>query len=248
MVRCLGDYTVDETSPERWDVTRQRARRWSLVAFVVGLAVQSQPGTFASFGSSMSNAGTFATGTLVLSNQVESATACLSTGAGSTDVNANDACDALFDLATRKPGQATNVDVTLVNEGNLDASSLHLSWASPPCTTADAVGTSYHGGGDLCDVMRVQVQQYASPTQRSSNDRTGGVCWFGGGTATSCSYNNAFDLAALAAHDDGAPIDLGPMGPGEARYLRLYVQLPGTADNSVQGRAVTVPLRWSLAQ
>ncbi|MBW8825116.1 MAG: hypothetical protein JF603_02030 [Acidobacteria bacterium] len=226
---------------------RRRLRSWLLAFLVTGLALNMTEGTFASFTADTANAGTFATGSLVLSNQVESATTCLSTAGGTTDANAN-ACDALYSLNARKPGQSANVDVTLINEGNIDGSSLQLSWATPPCTTADAASTIFHGAGDLCPQMRIYVQQYTSDANRSTNTRTGGTCWYGGGSATSCSFNAAKTLADLATHDDSAPIDLGPTVTGEQRFLRVYVQLPGTAGNDVQGRTVDVPLRWQLLQ
>src|SRR5881275_2978826 len=65
----------------------------------------------------------FATGTLVLSNKVNTGTLCLSTGGGSTDTNANAACDSLL-VGTLQPGQSGSTDLTLKNEGSLGASAL----------------------------------------------------------------------------------------------------------------------------
>src|SRR3954447_20209888 len=88
------------------------------VAAFGGVATAVGAGTFASFTASTSNAAsTFQTGTLVLSNQKASATACLSTGGSTTDTNANAACDQPFAVTLAKPGDTANVDITLVDSG-----------------------------------------------------------------------------------------------------------------------------------
>jgi hypothetical protein len=41
---------------------------------------------------------------------------------------------------------------------------------------------------------------------------------------------------------------MGAMNAGATRYLRIYVQIPASADNTVQGRQSTFGFTWALAQ
>jgi hypothetical protein len=90
----------------------------------------------------------------VLSDQKNTATACLSTGGGNTNTNANGACDQLFALTVQKPGDSAFVDLTLKNEGSIDATTL-TAVASQSCTPGDAAGQTYHGTGDPCTEERM---------------------------------------------------------------------------------------------
>ena len=57
---------------------------------VAGIGALAGAGTFATFTAQTTNpSNTFANGTLVLSNKVGAASACLSTGGGNTDTNSN---------------------------------------------------------------------------------------------------------------------------------------------------------------
>jgi hypothetical protein len=91
--------------------------------------------TFASFSAETSNPGsTIASGTLTMSNTVDSGTACLSSGAGSTD-NVNPACDTLLTLTNVAPGvYGGTAKVTVKNTGSIDASKLWV-WAPSVVTT-----------------------------------------------------------------------------------------------------------------
>src|SRR5437879_580300 len=116
----------------------RRARRFLVLGLVVGAMSFNTGGTFASFTAAATNDGAFDTGSLVLTNKVGTATACLSTSGGTTDSNDNGACDALFNL-TLQDGGTSNVKLTLTNDGTIDSSSLQLHWAggTTPCATAD---------------------------------------------------------------------------------------------------------------
>lgn len=214
--------------------------------------MSSQPSTFASFTATVANGASFNTGSLVLSNQRANATACLSTGGGTTDTNAND-CDALFTLVLQDGG-SSNVQITVTNEGSIDASALTLHWAdgTTPCTTVDDLAWNYHGTGDLCGIMRLQVQEYPSDADQNSNIRTNGTCWFGGGAGTNaCSFSNSQDLAAfsLLDGDGGDVIDMGPLAAGATRWYRVYLNVPaGQLTNAMMGRLVEFGFTWSLAQ
>src|SRR3954463_2611682 len=100
-----------------------RLRKLMITFMVGGAVVAGGAGTFASFSASTTNAGTFATGSLVLSDKKDAASACFSTNGGSTDTNAN-TCDQAFSLAVQKPGQSGTANITLKNEGSIDGSSL----------------------------------------------------------------------------------------------------------------------------
>lgn len=214
--------------------------------------MSSQPSTFASFTATVVNGASFSTGSLVLSNQRANATACLSTSGGTTDVNTND-CDALFTLLLQDGG-SSNVQITVTNEGSVDASALTLHWSdgTTPCTTVDDTSSLYHGTGDLCGIMRLQVQEYPSDADQNSNTRTNGSCWFGGGAGTNaCSFNNSQDLAAfsLLDGDGGDVIDMGPIAAGATRWYRVYLNVAaGQLTNAMMGRLVDFGFTWSLAQ
>jgi hypothetical protein len=217
------------------------------VAAVGGIAtaVGAGAGTFASFSASTTNAGsTFASGTLVLSNQKNAATACLSTGGGTTDTNANAACDALFATTVAKPGDSAFVDVTLKNDGSINGTTL-TAYKNAACTNANS--GSFNGTGDLCANLQVYVQEYTSAANRTANTTTGGTCVYGGGTATACAFDASKTLGAFPA--SGAPITLaGGLNAGASRYLRVYTQFPSTADNTFQGRQATFGFTWAMAQ
>lgn len=227
-------------------------RRFLVALLALGMVGLESPGTFASFTAVTANGASFQTGALVLGNQRANATVCLSTAGGATDVNAND-CAALFTLPAQDGG-TSNVQLTLTNEGNVDASNLTLHWAdgTARCATVDDPATPFHGTGDLCGVMRLQVQEYPDDTAQNGNDRTSGTCWFGGGAGTNaCSYNNNQDLLAFSALDGtaGNVIDLGPFPAGATRWFRVYLNVPaGQLTNAMQGRRVDFGFTWSLEQ
>jgi predicted ribosomally synthesized peptide with SipW-like signal peptide len=216
------------------------------IAAFGGAATAIGAGTFASFSASTTNgSNTFATGTLVLSNQKNTATACLSTGAGTTtDSNANGACDSLFSTTLAKPGDSGFVDVTLKNEGSINGATL-TAYKNAACTNANS-GT-YNGTGDLCANLQVYVQEYTSAANRTANTTTGGTCVYGGGTASACAFDATKTLGAFPA--SGTPLTLsGGLNAGASRYLRVYVQFPTTADNTYQGRQASFGFTWAMAQ
>jgi hypothetical protein len=227
---------------------------WLLL--VLGLAGQVDVGTFASFTAVTGNGASFATGSLVLTNKRNNATACASTSAAVTDVNDTN-CDVLFTLLAQDGG-SSNVRVTIKNEGSVDASSLTLHWANgtSPCVTVDEPTEQYHGTGDLCGILRLQVQEYPSAATQSGNDRgldpvTGesSACWFGGGAGTdTCSFNNSQVMSTFSAYTGvgGDSIDMGPIAAGDTRYYRIYINVPaGKLTNAMQGRMVDFGFTWT---
>jgi spore coat-associated protein N len=224
-------------------VSKLRKILFAVAAFG-GAATAVGAGTFASFSASTTNGGsTFATGTLVLSNQKNAATACLSTGGGSTDTNAG-TCDALFTTALAKPGDSGFVDVTLKNEGSINGATL-TAYKNAACTNANS--GSFNGTGDLCANLQVYVQEYTSAANRTANTTTGGTCVYGGGTASACAFDATKTLGAFPA--SGTPLTLaGGLTAGASRYLRVYLQFPSTADNTFQGRQASFGFTWAMAQ
>ena len=200
-------------------------------------------GTFASFSASTTNASTFATGSLVLSNQKNAATACLSTGGGSTDTNAN-TCDQLFALTVKKPGESATVDLTLRNEGSINASAL-AAFASSACAASDAAGEAHHGTGNPCNVVDVYVQEFSD-----SGRTTASTCHYGGGTATTCAFSATKTLASFAAaHPNaGGALALGATSAGTTRYFRIGLQMESSAGNDMQGRQASFGFTWQLVQ
>jgi hypothetical protein len=136
-------------------------------------------GTFASFTATTTNASsTFATGSLVLSEQKGAGNTCYSNnpnnanGAGTnTDSNANTGCDAYFAVSLAKPGDAASTQaVTIVNRGTLaPTNGLRLYGTS---TCADGNTGSFNGTGSMCETLMMSIH----------ND-TDSTCFFGGGAA-----------------------------------------------------------------
>jgi hypothetical protein len=225
-------------------------RKLLLTMFLVALTGSAfGAGTFATFNASTTNGGaTFATGTIVLSNTKNTNSACLSTAGGSTDTNINAGCDSLFSLTLRKPGDTATVDLTLQNVGTLSATALK-SYASAACVSANDAGT-YHGTGDICANVELYIQQYTSSGTRASDDRTGGTCWYGGGTASNCDYDATKTLATYSSTypNSGAALGLGGSAANDTRYLRIQLRIPSSAGNTLQGRQATFGFTWLLEQ
>ena len=143
----------------------------------------------------------FASGTLVLSNKVNSNSACLSTAGGNTNSNANTACDTLFSLSVKKPGDSGSGNLTLQNVGSLAASALKLYTSA--CADADATGETYHGTGSICGVIQLTIQQWTSNTFATPQ-----TCIYGGGTASTCDWSDTSKtLGAYATAHTGSRAD-----------------------------------------
>lgn len=217
---------------------------------VAGIGSLAGAGTFASFTAQDKNPGnTFASGTLVLSDKVNSGTACLSTGAGvTTDTNVNDVCTAAFNVSVQKPGDFATANITLKNEGSLAASALKLF--STGCSDGAAAGETYHGTGSPCSKVQVYVQQWTTlggPTPVAclyGATTTANVCDFVGTGATTKT------LAALSSSypSSGTAIGAGTLAAGGSTYITIGVKLPLDADNTFQGRTATNDFTWLIEQ
>jgi len=221
-----------------------RTRVFLTAAVVLALAGFTGVATIASFSAETTNpTNKFATGTLVLSNKVNTGTLCLSTGGGSTNTNANAACDSLL-VGTLQPGQPGSTNLTLKNEGSLDASALTVY--SGACTNADAVGETYHGTGSVCGQLQLTIQRYSDAARTTPSE-----CVYGGGTATTCAFNSSKTFTDFVTNygSAGTARTIGSgLTSGTTAYFTIAVQMPSSAGNTYQGRAATIDLTWHLDQ
>lgn len=227
--------------------TERKKHRKTLLslAVVAGTIAVIGVGTMASFTAQTKNPNNvFANGTLVLSNTKQGGTACLSTGGGSTDTNANSGCDALLNLSVRAPGDSGSANLTLKNEGSLDGSVFRLFAAA--CTNGNATGESYNGTGSPCSKVQLTVQQYSD-----SGFTTPSACVYGGGTATTCDFSDATKtLSAFqtAYSSSSTGLSLGGITAGASKYYSIGVKLPSDADNTYQGRQATIDFTWYASE
>ena len=209
------------------------------VAAVIGL------GTMASFTAQTKNPNNvFANGTLVLSNTKSGGSACLSTGGGSTDTNSNDSCDTLLNLSVRKPGDSGTANVTLKNEGSLNASVFKLFSAA--CTNGDASAESYNGTGSPCSKVQLYVQEWSD-----AEFATASACLYGGATGSTCDFSDtAKTLSDFQTNYNSTAngVDLGGINASASKYYTVGVKLPTDADNTYQGRQATIDFTWYAAE
>jgi predicted ribosomally synthesized peptide with SipW-like signal peptide len=214
---------------------------------VIGAAALIGGGTFASFNAETKNPGnTFATGTLVLSNTKAGGSACLSTGAGtSTDTNVNSSCDTLFALTVRKPGDAGTANLTVKNEGSIDASALKVF--SSACANANATGETYNGTGLPCSKVQLYIQQWSD-----SGFTTPSQCVYGGATVTNtCDFSDATKtLTAFTTsyNSSSSGKTVSALSAHTSAYFTIGLKLPADADNTFQGRQASFDLTWNAAQ
>jgi hypothetical protein len=229
------------------------------VVLVGALATATGSGTFATFNATTTNvATTFETGTLVLSNLTDKASAatCYSTGmasgSGSFSNGNTQGCDALFTTigANLKPGAATLVTkVTLKNEGDLTASALKV-FASTPCTSAIDAITGFHGNGDLCSsatgALRISIQQ----TDVNFTANTACIYPVGAGA---CASPPAGVLASLpSTQAGGLTAGAGTMAPNDIRYYKVSLNFADSGvsgtENAMMGKKADFGLSWVMEQ
>ncbi len=227
-------------------MTTRRRKGILIILSVVALLGGGVAGfTYANFSAQTRNpSNAFSSGTLVLSNQKNVAAACLSTAGGSTDTNVNNACDQLFNLTVKKPGDSATVNLTLKNDGSLGASS--LSMYTNACADSDASGETYHGTGSMCGELQFYLQVWTSNTFATPS-----LCLYGGTTvANTCDFSNAAKTVGdfASTYTSGAPYDAGAFGAGAFKYMTLGIKFPSTAGNTYQGRTATFDFTQVLVQ
>lgn len=207
-----------------------------------GLSSVTVGGTFALLTSRESNAkSSIASGTLTLSNVVNTGSACFSYGGPASPANVNAACQALFTSATQNyPGTPLTAKVTITNNGSLDASD--LSVYMPSCTNGVTPGAPAPGGGNPCGAGGAQF--YLQETDASWAPTT---CRFPNAVGACAFTTNSLFIVAANFSTIGSPLDLGA-GPahGQARYFIVGMQLPSNASNTLQGQAAQFGLTWHL--
>jgi predicted ribosomally synthesized peptide with SipW-like signal peptide len=216
-----------------------------------GLGAVVRTGTFATFTAQVTNPGnTFATGTLVLGNTKQGGTECLSTGGGNTNTNQNTSCDQLLNLTVQKPGQSGSANLTVKNEGSLPASVFGLF--STACTDSNATGQSYSGTGSPCGAVQLYIQQWSD-----SGFSTPLACLYGGSSGSTCNFSDSTKTLATFAstyNSSGSALTIkgdgtnNGLAAGASSYFTIAVQLPSTADNTLQGRQASIDFNWYVTQ
>ena len=219
------------------------------IGVVAAIGALAGAGTFATFTAQTTNpSNTFADGTLVLSNTVNSGTACLSTGGGTTDTNSNGSCDTVFSLSVKAPGDSGTADITLENKGSLAASVLKAFSAA--CTPADSGGETYHGTGNPCGVIQLYIQQYSDAFTTPS------ACLYGGAAGAACNFSDTAKTLTdfVSTYPDAANgLSAGSLaasngGNTDTTWVRVGVKLLATANNTYQGRSASLALNWHITQ
>jgi hypothetical protein len=210
-------------------------------------------GTFASFSAQTTNAGsTFATGSLVLSSQVGSATACLSS---SGSLNNNAGCGAILTGANLQPGSPLQTAaMTISNGGTLNASTFFLS-AAGLCSDTQVTNLTFNpnAGNPLCNAAVMTIQETGAAPW----------CWFGlGSGTTTCNStigtgNSNLDadtshtLAAFATAYSGAPDTGRSVTSAATTSGSAALTSSGGFTSADLGRTVTgagIPLSTTIIQ
>jgi predicted ribosomally synthesized peptide with SipW-like signal peptide len=242
-------------------MSKTKTKRYLILLAAIGLvaAALGGTGTFASFTAQTTNSGNyFATGTLLLSNKIPTASACLSGGDANhpgASGNVNAACDIVLSGSNLYPGAtAITGAVTIKNDGTINASDLMLSTAG--CTpTIDTPTTSNFNTGNLCNSTLMYVQEWSGGIGGTATK-----CWFGKDDgANTClttftGATTAADSIGTFATTYGTPQNLTPsplsglLPAAGSRYFTVGLYLPsvGSGDNVFQGLRATFPLTWHI--
>lgn len=234
--------------------------KWLIVVGVLA-AVGGGAGTFATFNAQVTNHGnTFETGSLVLSDTVNSGSACYSS-AGTGNVNST-GCDALFTIPTLwAPGASdpTPAQLTLSNTGSIDASALKV-WA-PLLSTSGADNPSglvcnyqsytpsgsthpYVGSGNPCSALEIQIQEYTDGTFGTAEP----TCVFPVNPSASCGSSYSA-LSSLPSPTSELTVP-GGLTHATSRYFEIGVHYPGSSssDNEFQSQQTFFDLTWHIDQ
>ena len=244
------------STSEKTQESRTRRVKPILVGMLILGAITAavSGGTFATFNASTSNDATITSGTLLLGNTVNAGTECMSTNAGGappsatiTAANTN-ACTALFNT-TLNPTQSGVANLTLKNEGNLNAATSSLVATACVSTTNPITvnGTAFSGdtvNAPICSILQLVV---AEVTVSGGNTLTGAGCVYGlaGGLVpvTNCQYDVTKTVSGAAG-----TTALGAFTAGTSRFFVVGVKFPDTNDNRYQGQKAAVSLTWTLNQ
>ena len=154
-----------------------RTKKGLITLLVIGALATIGVGTYATFTATTANQNnTFATGTLLLSNTVRNASACVST-AGSGAVigtgNSNTTCSAVIaNTAANKPGDSTFGAIMLKNVGTVTPASLTVQAST--CTTGNRSGETVYGtASNFCTAVDGYLQEETASGATTSGSLSG---------------------------------------------------------------------------
>jgi hypothetical protein len=200
--------------------------RMILTLMILIASVSLLTGTAASLNATTINpASSFATGTLILSNQVDNRNPCVSTGA-------KVACDALFP-GVHGPGVTATARVTIKNAGTVPVATLTL-WSSG-CQSS---GTAGRSGADLCPSTWLTIHD-------DGHDR----CYFPVQAAGSCGtavHGTYADF--VSQHGEANPIILSTDQLGSGIAYTLTATIDPAAGNDLQNRVADMTVFWGVTQ
>jgi predicted ribosomally synthesized peptide with SipW-like signal peptide len=221
-----------------------------LIAVGVLAVVGGGAGTFASFNAQTSNANSFATGTLLLSDTVHTGTACFS-DTTSTTTNANTStCDVLVNTSNVSPGHGTGEDITIKNTGTITSSDLKLFGSTCGDTTTGTFSSnSQLSHSDLCGALTISVEQ------DTTAGGTASACLIGteiGSGSHACDYiNHGVSLSTFLStyHSAATGYAFGgdTLTANATRYYTVYLYLPDE-NNTYQGVTAAFNLSWQIDQ
>ena len=194
--------------------------RMILTLMILIASVSLLTGTAASLNATTVNPGSsFATGKLILSNQVENRNPCLSEGA-------TVACDALFP-GNHAPGVTATARVTIKNVGTVPVATLGL-WS-----TGCPSGASGLCGSTWLTVHDDDHDRCYFPVQAT------GAC----GTAVHGTYADF-----VARYSETSPIDLSTDRLGSGIVYSLTATIDPAAGNDLQGKVADLTVYWRVVQ
>jgi hypothetical protein len=195
--------------------------RMILTLMILIASVSLLTGTAASLNATTVNPGSsFATGKLILSNQVENRNPCLSEGA-------TVACDALFP-GLHAPGVTATARVTIKNVGTVPVATLGL-WST---------GCQAGGASGLCGSTWLTV-----------HDDAHNRCYYPVQAAGACGTDVHGTYADFVArYSDSNPIDLSIDQLGAGIVYSLTATIDPAAGNDLQGKVADLTIYWRVVQ
>jgi predicted ribosomally synthesized peptide with SipW-like signal peptide len=250
-----------------------RARRMVIGMMAIGaVSAIAGAGTFASFSASTTNDAAFKTGRLVLSDQVDAGSVCLSDASaanGTTEDAANldsndQTCGALLS-SNLKPGDTATRLVTIAN-GGTETGDLYLSASAPGCVSTKNVIAKPAGTGDICGRIELLITKTTDGTTPDTNGCVypdpGNTCADFDGTKTYTDFGTNKQFAnKLTADATFAPSDSAKFlvivhmkktttgnhnVTGNACDANGYDTNGVGCDNLYQNKAANLTLRWLL--
>jgi len=249
-------------------VSRRTLKKLLLSLVAIGvLGSITTGGTYAVFQNEESNLNSnTASGTLTLSNQVNSGTVCISqngsgtVASGTENYNTKESspasagCDALVTASTLEyPGTLATIHVTVRNTGSVNGAKLYVfmpgASAGAGCVQSTTTGATVVNGGNPCgathpDLFYIEEDNSSWVAQKCQYPAGSGACSITGGGSLYDFSQNYYKYA-------GAKLDLGSdltatpaLQAQEYRYFTIGIE-EGT-DNSLQGETATFSLTWHL--